>query len=263
MDRTTIVVIALVLLGGSAGAQPAGEGEVGIEINVDELLARAEAASPALRQIASGTFRRARRAISIGPTVGVFGAAVPSPGEYDVAITFGLGVEMFKLPILPSPENLKAMVLERAKAKLKERLGGLATQPVGADLEQLVREVWEEAVREILGFQDPAPKTLERPRFTLALEGNRFLDAEAWAVRTRAGVGIWKVTLAGSFAVVFTDPQASVYTGLELVTHLLIAKNPRASVVDVFVRGDFELRNRDLANTDLVVLGARFLLDLF
>lgn len=264
MGRVRWVALLMVALARSAAAQPpvTGDGQVAVEVNIDELLARIESASPALRQIASGTVRRTRRAISIGPTAGVFAAAFPSPGEYDVAITFGLGLEMFKLPILPTPENVKAMVVERAKAKVKERItqrgGG---PPVAAELEQLAREAWDEAVREVLGFQDPPPRTIERPRFTLALEANRFLDSEVWAARTRVGFGIWKLTVAGSFAFVFTDPKASFYTGLELVGHALISKNLRASVVDVFVRGDFELRNRDLANADQVVVGARFLLD--
>ena len=262
MGRLVAVAI-VVALAHTASAQPVtGDGQVAVEVNIDELLARVEAASPALRQVASGTVRRARRAISIGPTAGVFGAAFPSPGEYDAAITLGIGLEMFKLPILPTPENLKALVLERAKTKLKERIAQRGSgPPVAAEVEQLAREAWDEAVREVLGFQDAPPKTIERPRFTLALEANRFFDAEAWAARTRVGFGIWKLTVGGSFAFVFTEPKASFYVGPELVVHILLSKNVRASVVDVFVRADFELRNRDLANADQVVLGARFLLD--
>ena len=59
----------------------------------------------------------------------------------------------------------------------------------------------------------------------------------------------------------FTDPDTSVFVGPELSMHILTSKEPRASVIDVFVRGDFEVLNRDVANTDMVVFGARFLLD--
>jgi hypothetical protein len=41
----------------------------------------------------------------------------------------------------------------------------------------------------------------------------------------------------------------------------MMSENPRASVFDVFLRADFEMRNRD-TNTDQLVLGLRYLLDL-
>ena len=110
-------------------------------------------------------------------------------------------------------------------------------------------------------MDDIRGRTMEKPKVTLALEANRLLDSEVWAVRLRAGIGVSKVTIAGSFSTVFTDPETSIYTGLEVVAHFLMSKAPRASVVDVFVRGDFELRHRDVANLDTYVLGLRYLLD--
>jgi hypothetical protein len=260
-----MVVVALAITAGTAIAQPAEPppSTTG-EVYVDDVLARVEAASPTIKKVVRGAVRRARRAISIGPTVGAFGGSQPSPGEYDGAITFGLGVEIFKLPILPTPESLKALVMERAKAKLKDqlaaRLAGGQAPPL--ELEQMARQIWDEAIQEVLGLENVRPKTMERPRLTLAVEANRFMDSDVWAARFRGGIGIWKVTLGGSLAVAFTDPETSVFTGVELATHLLTSKNPRASVVDVFVRGDFEVRNRDVANADMYVAGARFLFDL-
>ena len=110
-------------------------------------------------------------------------------------------------------------------------------------------------------MDDIRGRTMEKPKVTLGLEANRLLDSEVWAVRFRAGIGVSKVTIAGSFSTAFTDPETSVYTGLEVVAHFLTSKAPRASVVDVFVRGDFELRHRDVANLDTYVLGLRYLLD--
>jgi hypothetical protein len=213
--------------------------------------------APGLERIAKGAFRRARRAVSIGPTAGAFAGYFPDAEQADYAITFGLGVEVFKVPILPTPDNIKALVIQRAKAKLLARQLGVG------DAKQIAREAWDEAIKELFGVEGIAYKTMERPRFSLAFEGNRFLDGEVWATRLRAGIGISKITLAASFATAFTDPKTSVYTGLEVVTHFMVAKQPRSSVVDVFFRADFEVRNRDIANADFYGVGVRYLLDAF
>jgi len=276
------IVVALVLASSPALAQPGAtppselppdesSGAVDVQananasINIDDLVARAQAASPTIETIARGTFRRARRAISIGPTIGGWAGIVPAQDETESAITFGIGVETFKVPVLPDPETLKLLVIERAKAKLKEqiagRFAGQTPDPISA--EQFAREVWEEAVKEILGLENVRPKTMERPAFNAALEVNRTFNAKAWAPRLRLGIGVWKVTLGASFAVAFGDdvyPKTPVYVGLEIVTHFLVSDNPRASVVDVFVRADVETRNRD-TNADAFILGARYLLD--
>lgn len=236
---------------------PPVEGDVRVEggFDVDAALRQLATNAPVLERIAKGTFKRARRAIAIGPTVGAWAGYLPDPGETETAITFGLGLEVFKIPVLPTPETLKQIAIERAKARL------LSARPTAATGEQLAREIWDDVVEEVLGMENIRGRTMERPRLTLALEANRYLDAEAWATRLRLGIGVSRVTLAGSFTVAFTDPETSVFTGVEVVTHFLLSKQPRSPVVDVFLRGDFEVRNRDLANVDTYVLGTRFLLD--
>lgn len=229
----------------------------------DALVERALAASPTLEKVARGAFRRARRAISIGPTIGLYGASIVSPGDSDAALTFGLGVETFEVPVLPDLESFKALVKERAKAKLVEQVERTfkGERPEATALDQLVREVMEEAIQEVLGLENVRPKTMERPRLTLAVEGNRYLDSDVWMTRLRAGVGIWKLTLAASVSAAFTDPKTSVFAGPEVVAHFLTSRSPRASVLDVFLRADFELRNRGTMNTDTVAAGVRYLVD--
>lgn len=229
----------------------------------DALVAQAIAASPTIERIARGAFRRARRAISIGPTLGLYGASIVSPGETDAALTFGLGLETFKVPILPSIENFKELVKERAKAKLIEQVERTfkGQRPDAAAIDQLARQVIEEAVEEVLGLENIRPKTMERPRLSIGIEGNRYFDSNVWMTRLRAGIGIWKLTLAASVSAAFTDPKTSVFAGPEIVAHFLTSRSPRASVLDVFVRADFELRNRGTMNTDTVALGVRYLVD--
>jgi hypothetical protein len=245
------------------GEEPAPRylfGPEAIEALIDDIAANA----PSLEKIAKGTLRRGRRAISIGPTLGAYGAAQPSPGEYDLAATFGLGMELFKIPVLPTRKNFRALVIERAKAKLKQvvidELRGKELDPL--ELKAMADAIWIEAAKEILGMENIRSKTIERPRMTLAVEGNYLVSSGTWAARLRTGVGVWKLTMGVSVGAAFTDPETSLFAGGEFVVHFLTSKGARASVVDVFVRGDFEVRNRDVANTDTVVLGVRYLLDL-
>jgi hypothetical protein len=255
--------------GAQPGEQPGGQvdaqAQAGASINVDELIERVQAASPTIETVARGAFRRARRAIAFGPTAGFWGGGVLAQDTGEYALTFGLALETFKVPVLPTPETLKRLVVERAKAKLKEQLvarfAGREPDPISA--EQFAREVWEETVQEILGLENVRPKTMERPAINIALEVNRLFKSETWAPRLRFGFGVWKVTLGASLAVGLGNdglPKTPVYTGLEIVTHFLLSKEPRSSVVDVFLRADFEMRNRD-TNTDTLTLGVRYLLD--
>lgn len=242
------------------------------ESTLDSAIAKAEAAAPALENIARGTFRRARRSVSIGPTVGLWSAALIQPGELDAALTFGIGIEAFKVPVLPSMDTLKALIQERVKAQLKERLkDALRTGAVqGVDLDQLAAQVYADVRDELLGRKDVRGKTMERPRYTIGFEANRLFGAERWLARTRVGIGVWKLTLAISAAVGRVCrgdtgcDDVAVYSGPEVVAHFLMSKKPRASVVDVFLRFDLQATGRATDTTyDQAVLGARYLLDVF
>lgn len=284
MNKASWTVIALAIAVSPALAQPADtapqsptasppaqappaqvDAQASAGINVDDLIGRARAASPTLERLARGALRRARRAIALGPTVGVWGGLVPGQDQQETAITFGLGLETFKIPVLPELDALTDLVTERAKAKLKEqivvRYQGNIPDPVSA--QQFAQEVWEDEVKEVLALENIKPQTMEPPAMNLALEVNRQFKIDGWTPRLRVGIGVWKVTLGASVGVLLgADGYAKtpVYTGLELVTHFLTSDNPRSSVVDVFLRADFELRNRD-TNTDQFVLGLRYLLD--
>jgi hypothetical protein len=250
---------------GQPPAQPPGPyPQTGYQVgpvDVDSVIAKVGAEMPTIQTVAKGTLRRARRAISVGPTVGYWVGSVPAQDTYEQAITFGLGIEIFKVPILPEPEEIKALILERVKAKVKaqilDRLAGRQPEPL--ELEAMAKGIYQEVRAEVLGLENTRAKTMERPRFNIALEANRAFHDDAWMARLRGGIGIWKFTLGLSAAVAFPD-RVKAYVGPELVLHFLISDKPRASVVDVFLRADLELRFRE-TNSDQMVLGARFLLD--
>ena len=242
------------------------------DIDLDAAIARAEAAAPTIEGIARGTFRRARRSISIGPTVGLWSAAFIEPGELDAALTFGIGVEAFKVPVFPSMATVKALINERVKAQLKDRLkAAFKGQPVEPmDLDRMAVEVYTEVRDEILGVKNVRAKTMERPRYTVGFEANRVFGAERWLGRTRVGVGVWKVSLvlSATFGRVCRggtcDDKIKGWIGPEIVAHFLTSKKPRASVVDAFVRFDIQATGRvDTSTYDQMVLGVRYLLDVF
>lgn len=267
MIRLSIVVIALAVATGTAAAQEQPAARVDIDPNAyvqgaEALFSRLEDASPVLADVARGAVRRARRKVSIGPTLGGFSTYGDSA---DGAVTFGVGLEVFKIPVLPTLANLKALVRERAKAKLVQAIEeSLQGQPPDqAHIDELAIEAWHEAVEEVLGMNNIRPKRLERPQLTLALEANRYFDAATWATRLRLGVGVWKVTLGASVAAAFADPKTNVYVGPEVVLHVLMSSGGRASVLDLFVRADLEVRSRgEDFSQDLYSFGARYLLDL-
>jgi len=298
--KRTLIALAIVLVSATAFAQPGntppqpspeqqpapqgqpelppdqGQGMPPVEqqpaqINYDELLARAQAASPTIEKVVRGAFRRARRAISVGPTVGLWGGPVLAQGEQEGAFTFGIGVETFKIPIVPSFETLKQLVMDRAKAKLIDQVVARfqGQQPDPVTLEQFAKEVWEEAVKEVLDIQNLYPHRVERPALHFGLEVNRMFNLGSWAPRARFGFGFKKVSLGATLAFPLGGdagmenlyPNRPVYLGFEVIVHIMMSRGPRSSVADVFVRADLEMRNRD-TNTDALVIGVRYLLDL-
>jgi len=277
-------LLVLVLLTSAAIAQPGATppteppAPTGVQIgdnrlgtDLDALIRKAQAEAPTIETIARGTFRRARRALSIGPTVGLWTAAIIDPGELDAALTIGVGFETFKVPVLPSVETLQDLIVERVKAQMKQRIvdafKGQQADPL--ELDALVKQVYEEVRNEILGLKNVRPKTFERPRYTVGFEANRLFGADRWLGRTRVGIGVWKVTLALSAAVGRVcrggtcDDGVKAFIGPEIVLHALPSNQPRASVIDAFVRADFQANGRGVETYDQLVLGARYLLDVF
>ena len=275
MIRHSLLVLALAA--STANAQPGaqmepqaqGQGDATAQVNLDEAIARAEAAQPSLETVARGTVRRARRAISIGPTVGLWSAAIIDPGNLDAALTFGVGFETFKVPVVPSMDTLRSLIQERVKAQLKDRVKAVfqGRPPDPVQLDSMAAQVYSEVRAEILGVKDVRGKTMERPQFTVGFEANRLFGAERWLGRTRVGIGVWKVTLALSSAVgracrgATCDDNIKIFIGPEVVLHFLTSKNPRASVVDTFLRADFQANGRGIETYDQLSVGVRYLLD--
>jgi hypothetical protein len=218
------------------------------------------AENPSVREFAEGTVRRARRAVAIGPTVGAAGSYAPSPGDADAPLSAGLELVYFAIPVVP---DLREMIVERAKARLTERVADIVARgeppPDGDELERMAREIALEVKAEILGLHARRDRTLEKPRFAVALEGTYLPRAKAGQIRLTAALGISKVTVGPTLVADFAGGNG-LFVGAEVAVHLTPWAGPRANVVDVFIRGDYGITD-GTDGADQVGLGVRFLLD--
>ena len=265
MRFASFVVIAIAVTTRVAAAQPSDNDAL-----IDQAIAKAQAAAPSIKSYAEGTLRRARRAIALGPTVGVYGAGFISPGDLDGALTLGLGLETFDVPVLPETESIQDKIVERAKADAKARAEQMyqGRKPDPVEVDQLAAQAYADARKEVLAVEATKPNTLEDPSFTLALEADRLLAADRWLGRLRVGFGVSKVTLglSASFGRACRgdgcNDSVRAFVGPEVVVHVQTSKQPRSNVIDAFARFDLQATGRSDGTTyDQVVLGARFLLD--
>jgi len=243
MPIRTPVLVALSLLlvtGGVARAQDGGSGG-GAEDAIAEEIVRA-------------VVRNVRRSIALGPTLGALSAYAPSGGELGGGLSFGLELALFQSP---GPGRIREIARDMAQEALaraiRDRFAGQPPDP--AAMQQLVREI----AAEVLAGLGGRPRRLGRPRLVVVTEASYLFGPADWLGRLGVGIGAGPLSIGPSFSVRFGDDTVA-RLGAELAIHLLPTRSPRSPVLDVFLRGDFELHARD-ANDDQISLGVRLLLD--
>lgn len=199
-----------------------------------------------VRSSANAAVQRTRRSIALGPTVGVAGAYVFGPDQPDAAITFGLAFRKFDIPWLPDRDDVKDMLIDRARE--------------GGDVTDMVKDVGGEVLGELTGRRPRPPKTLEKPSLAITLEGARFLDSGDWQVRAVVGFGISKITLGPVLDGHIGDAKGLLLGG-ELAVHLTPWKGVRSPVVDIYLRGELGV-TKQVDDINVASLGTRFLYDL-
>jgi hypothetical protein len=198
------------------------------------------------QESARAAVQRQRRSIALGPTVGIGAAWAPGLDEVDAPLTFGLAFRKFDIPWLPEPSDVKDLVIDRVLE--------------GGDAKDMVKDVAGELVGRVTGRRPRPPKTLEKPKLAITVEGARLLDSGAWQVRAAVGFGISKVTIGPALSGTFGDADGLLLGG-ELAVHLTPWKGVRSPVVDVYLRGELGVTSQ-VGDGDLITLGGRFLLDL-
>jgi hypothetical protein len=223
--------------------------------------AQAEDVGAVALQMGRATFSRARRMVALGPFVGAApfcSFASDAPYRCDGVASFGLGLYLFKIPVLPSTEMIKDAVKRRVEERIKQTILQGQPPPGQDDAEKLFREVYEEVKAELL--QGVRPKKVEKPLGKIVLETGYLMRAEAWQLRTTAGVGMGPVTVGPTVVGSFRD-HTSAALGPEVAFHLTLGSGPRTMVLDIFARCDFVVTDRQITG-DEFALGLRFLLDI-
>jgi hypothetical protein len=218
------------------------------------------------REIVRGTVNRARRAVAFGPSVGALPLLATAGADdtgFDVALTFGLGLYLFAIPVVPSVELIQDVVRARVEAKLRERLQAALARgekPTEEELAAWGREIYQGVKAEVLGRMNARARTVERPRLALDLEGQYLLGAGYWETRLTLGLGVKRLTIGPTAALRLWDATGFALGG-EVACRLLPGRRPRSPVIDLFLRMDFEVADR-AARGDEAALGLRLLLDL-
>lgn len=218
--------------------------------------------SAAMKGIVAGAVQRARRSIAVGVTVGGGVAYLPSPERAEYPISFGLGVDLFKIPIVPDLARVREIVIERTKERVAERVKDqmlAGNTPSGDEITQLAHQIGDEIAAEVMGEMSAHPKLVEKPRLAVDLEGAYLPRAKVWQLRLTAGFGISYVTLGPTIVVNLTSPRGLLLGG-ELATHLLPTHGSRSPVIDLFVRFDAGVTSAS-KHANQVTFGTRLLLD--
>lgn len=212
------------------------------------------------KEITFGVVRGVRRGIALGPTIGVYSAYSPSASELDAGLSFGLELALFRTGI-PTPARVREIAVQKSKEKLArviaERFAGVP--PDKDTLEQLMREIVAQVKDELLAGLGKKTRTVERPRLAIPIEASYMFGPADWLGRFGFGFGVGPVTIGPTFSVRFGEDTVARLGG-ELSVRLMPSRSPRSPVVDIFLRGDFELHAREV-NDDQVTLGVRLLLD--
>lgn len=225
--------------------------------------AHADDTKAAVRLAVDGAVARTRRKIAFGPMIGVGGAFTPGSNELDLPISFGIGLYLFKIPILPTPADLQQIILQKMKQRVADTIEDMAARgeppPTAEEAASIAEEVLVQLRDEYLGRRH-RDRTLEKPQLAIAIEEVRLPSAGAWMTRLTAGFGISKVTIGPSITGSLGDVRG-LYLGGELAVHLTPRAGPRSPVIDVFFRADWGVTG-GAREADLYALGARVMLDL-
>lgn len=200
---------------------------------------------------------RARRSVALGPYVGLAGTGGKNQ-DLDAALSFGLGLSRFAIPIAPDRAEIEGVLkdrfvklfLEKLDQAMKGSLDGSNVHP-----KQIAKDVWNDILQGYL--EGRRHRMLEDPGFRIHVEGTRLFAADAWQARATVGTGVLGVAVGLSFGGHFGDANYA-FIGLEAAKPLVFG-TARTPVVDILGRVDrgFGEDHDDLSFS----LGARLLLD--
>jgi len=208
--------------------------------------------------LAKRGLRRFRRSWTFGPTFGLLGGY---SNDSDTALGFSAGLSIYKfdIPLIPSPSDLKSLLVDRARQELTARLKArvLRGEPVEPlVVEELAREVWRDVVDLfLLGHR---PKTFEKPGLAGRVLVERFDDT--WAGTLLISYGIGPVYLGLGTGIAW-ESQIVPRGQLELSLPLVLSSSLRTPVAELHLGINTPFTDRDVFPTYLTG-GLRLSLDI-
>jgi hypothetical protein len=220
--------------------------------------------SESLRLIAEATrrgFRRFRRSVTLGPTASV-GPSVPLDGDASTRtyVSGGLGLLVYDIPVLPTPDDLRSMALAMVKDAVEVQVRAAAARGEvmsEQEVRRLAAEAWQRLKdRLLLGM---TPRHLETPKLVATGEVGHLVGIRAWDVRAMLGLGVGPVFVSVGASLLF-DRDFALVIPAEVSVPVLLTDGLNSPVVQVFVRGEMPVTGGE-DELRRVVIGARVALD--
>jgi hypothetical protein len=246
----------------SEGADRYGDDVVAAATIGADALVRAEAGLP---PIARGALTNVRQSIALGPRGGVAAIYSPSLARGGAELSLGLALEVFRGPIVPNAEELRAVLVEGLRARIQAVARDVAARggppPDEATMRRYAQEILAAVHADVSSRMEPPRRWFPPPLFGVAAEVAGFGSGSFLGLRFTGGVGVGPVSVGPTFAARSDQGVLAVLVGAEVSGHLSLLQGPRTPVVDLFLRVDFAVK--ETANTSHQgAIGLRLLLDL-
>jgi hypothetical protein len=223
--------------------------------------ARADDEAALAQQIVKKGLRAAKRSVAIGPTLGMASTFAPVHADFDGALSVGMELELYRsrLSIRGVQDLVRAKVKHRIKELVRAQIAS-GHRPHRHELAALARQAYEDVKAELLAELDTPLPAVRPPRGDFALEASYLFGSGDWIARLGFAAGLGPFAIGPTFSVRLGDATVARLGG-EIAMHVTPGRSEQ-TVLDLFVRGDFELHARD-RNDDQVVVGMRVLRDVF
>ncbi len=227
-----------------------------------EALIRAEAGLP---PIARGAIHNVRRSIALGPRGGVAASYTPSAARGEAAFFVGLALEVFRGPIVPGAEELRALLVDGLRARIVAVARDLSARggppPDEAALRRYAEEILAATHSDVSSRMETPHRWFPPPLFGVAADIAGRTGSKGLELRLTGGFGIGPVSVGPTAAFRADQNEPAVLLGAEVSGHLITSKGLRTPVIDLFLRADFAVRENSTTSHQGVV-GLRLLLDL-
>lgn len=221
-----------------------------------------ERAQSLATKIAKRALDRARRALVLGPQIGV-APTYTFDGDSGFRTSFGLSLLYFDIPIIPTVESLKSILLGQAVDQFRLELEAMVAEGRGSTEEEkaaLAQKVWQEVLEEF--NLKHKPKRFEKPKLAARTSARRLSSegASAWEIGLTLGIGIGPLYFSGGESVQVNN-GSGLNTDFELALPMTLTKGLRSPTVEFFLRVSLANTKRD-ERPDRAMLGARIMLDI-